>query len=202
MRVAEIFRSLQGEGRDQGLITTFIRLTGCNLDCRWCDTRYARSGGEDRTRDEVLAEVHALGCRRICITGGEPLLQAGELLPLLSALHHAGYVIGIETNGTLDFRPFQPFASICMDVKCPSSGEESDLSLLAHLTGEDSVKFVVAGEEDCEYARRIIGEHPIRAEILFSPVFGTDCRAIADYVLTQDLPARFQLQLHRILGVR
>jgi len=202
MRVTEIFRSLQGEGRDQGLITTFIRLTGCNLDCRWCDTRYARSGGEDRTRDEVLAEVHALGCRRICITGGEPLLQAGELLPLLSALHHAGYVIGIETNGTLDFRPFQPFASICMDVKCPSSGEESDLSLLAHLTGEDSVKFVVAGEEDCEYARRIIGEHPIRAEILFSPVFGTDCRAIADYVLTQDLPARFQLQLHRILGVR
>jgi 7-carboxy-7-deazaguanine synthase len=202
MRVAEVFRSLQGEGRDQGLITTFIRLTGCNLDCRWCDTRYARSGGEDRTRDEVLAEVHALGCRRICITGGEPLLQARELLPLLSALHHAGYVIGIETNGTLDFRPFQPFASICMDVKCPSSGEESDLSLLAHLTGEDSVKFVVAGEEDCEYARRIIGEHPIRAEILFSPVFGTDCRAIADNVLTQDLPARFQLQLHRILGVR
>jgi len=202
MRVTEIFRSLQGEGRDQGLITTFIRLTGCNLDCRWCDTRYARSGGEDRTRDEVLAEVHALGCRRICITGGEPLLQARELLPLLSALHHAGYVIGIETNGTLDFRPFQPFASICMDVKCPSSGEESDLSLLAHLTGEDSVKFVVAGEEDCEYARRIIGEHPICAEILFSPVFGTDCRAIADYVLTQDLPARFQLQLHRILGVR
>ena len=202
MRVAEIFRSLQGEGRDQGLITTFIRLTGCNLDCRWCDTRYARSGGEDRTRDEVLAEVHALGCRRICITGGEPLLQARELLPLLSALHHAGYVIGIETNGTLDFRPFQPFASICMDVKCPSSGEESDLSLLAHLKGEDSVKFVVAGEEDCEYARRIIGEHPIRAEILLSPVFGTDCRAIADYVLTQDLPARFQLQLHRILGVR
>ena len=202
MRVTEIFRSLQGEGRDQGLITTFIRLTGCNLDCRWCDTRYARSGGEDRTRDEVLAEVHALGCRRICITGGEPLLQAGELLPLLSALHHAGYVIGIETNGTLDFRPFQPFASTCMDVKCPSSGEESDLSLLAHLTGEDSVKFVVAGEEDCEYARRIIGEHPIRAEILFSPVFGTDCRAIAEYVLAHDLPARFQLQLHRILGVR
>ena len=202
MRVTEIFRSLQGEGRDQGLITTFIRLTGCNLDCRWCDTRYARSGGEDRTRDEVLAEVHALGCRRICITGGEPLLQARELLPLLSALHHAGYVIGIETNGTLDFRPFQPFASICMDVKCPSSGEESDLSLLAHLTREDSVKFVVAGEEDCEYARRIIGEHPIRAEILFSPVFGTDCRAIAEYVLAHDLPARFQLQLHRILGVR
>jgi len=202
MRVTEIFRSLQGEGRDQGLITTFIRLTGCNLDCRWCDTRYARSGGEDRTRDEVLAEVHALGSRRICITGGEPLLQARELLPILSALHHAGYVIGIETNGTLDFRPFQPFASICMDVKCPSSGEESDLSLLAHLTGEDSVKFVVAGEEDCEYARRIIGEHPIRAEILFSPVFGTDCRAIADYVLAHDLPARFQLQLHRILGVR
>jgi 7-carboxy-7-deazaguanine synthase len=202
MRVAEIFRSLQGEGKDQGLITTFVRLAGCNLDCRWCDTRYARSGGEDLTRDGVLAEVDALGCRRICITGGEPLLQAGELLPLLSALHHEGYAIGIETNGTLDFRPFQPFASICMDVKCPSSGEESDLSLLAHLTGEDSVKFVVAGEEDCEYARRIIADHPIRAEILFSPVFGTDCRAIAEYMLSHDLPARFQLQLHRILGVR
>jgi len=202
MRVAEIFRSLQGEGRNQGHSTTFIRLAGCNLDCRWCDTRYARSGGEERSREEVLAEVHALGCRRVCITGGEPLLQAEELLPLLSALHHEGYGIEIETNGTVDFRPFQPFASICMDVKCPSSGEESDLSLLAFLGGADSVKFVVGGAEDCEYARRVIGDHPTRAEILFSPVFGTDCRAIADYLLEQDLPVRFQLQLHRILGVR
>jgi 7-carboxy-7-deazaguanine synthase len=202
MRVAEIFRSLQGEGTHQGLITTFVRLAGCNLDCRWCDTRYARTSGEDRTRDEVLAEVHALGCRRVCITGGEPLLQAGELLPLLTALHHEGYAMEIETNGTIDFRPFQPFATICMDVKCPSSCEESDLSLLAHLTGRDSVKFVVADIEDCEYARQVIGGYPTRAEILFSPVFGTDCRVIADYILEQDLPARFQLQLHRILGVR
>ena len=202
MRVAEIFRSLQGEGKNQGRVTTFLRLAGCNLDCRWCDTRYARSGGEELTREEILAEVHALGCRRVCITGGEPLLQAGELLPLMEALHHAGNGIEIETNGTIDFRPFQPFASLCMDVKCPSSGERSDLSLLAHLGGEDSVKFVVGGVEDCEYAREVISTYPTRAEILFSPVFGTDCRAIADYVLEQDLPARFQLQLHRILGVR
>lgn len=202
MRVAEIFRSLQGEGKNQGRVTTFLRLAGCNLDCRWCDTRYARSGGEELTREEILAEVHALGCRRVCITGGEPLLQAGELLPLMEALHHEGSGIEIETNGTIDFRPFQPFASICMDVKCPSSGERSDLSLLAHLGGEDSVKFVVGGVEDCEYAREVISTHPTRAEILFSPVFGTDCRAIADYVLAHDLPARFQLQLHRILGVR
>ena len=202
MRVAEIFRSLQGEGREQGYLTTFVRLAGCNLDCRWCDTRYARSGGGDRTRDEILAEVHALGCHRICITGGEPLLQGDDLLSLVTALHHDGYALGIETNGTLDFRPFQPFASICMDVKCPSSGEESDLSLLAHLSGGDSVKFVVAGLDDCEYARRVITDHPIRAEILFSPVFGSDCRAIADYILEHDLPGRFQLQLHRILGVR
>jgi len=202
MRVAEIFRSLQGEGRSQGQITTFIRLAGCNLDCRWCDTRYARSGGEERTRGEILAEVHALGCRRICITGGEPLLQAGELLPLLEALHHEGYWIEIETNGTLDFRPFQSFAAICMDVKCPSSGEKSDLSLLAHLHGEDCAKFVVGTREDCEYARRVLEEHPFRGESLFSPVFGTDCRAIADYILEQNLPVRFQLQLHRILGVR
>jgi 7-carboxy-7-deazaguanine synthase len=202
MRVAEVFRSLQGEGRNQGHITTFVRLAGCNLDCRWCDTRYARSGGEERTREEVLEVVHALGCHRVCITGGEPLLQGGELVPLLSALHEEGYGIEIETNGTIDFRPFQSFASICMDVKCPSSGERSDLALLASLGGEDSVKFVVGSAEDCEYARQVISSHPTRAEILFSPVFGTDCRAIADYVLEHDLPVRFQLQLHRILGVR
>ncbi|HII75590.1 MAG TPA: radical SAM protein [Methanolinea sp.] len=201
MKVSEIFRSIQGEGIRQGRPCTFIRFAGCNLNCSWCDTPQARIGGREMDAGEINARVRELGGTYLCITGGEPLLQGAPLLSLLSSFHSSGYMIDIETNGTLDFSPFQALASICMDVKCPSSGEESDLSLLSRITTNDSVKFVVRDEEDCRYACDVLMEHPVRGEVFFSPVEGSDARAIARFLIDEDLPARLQLQLHKILGV-
>ena len=138
----------------------------------------------------------------VCITGGEPLLQADELERLISSLHKRGTAIDIETNGTLDFTRFQSYASVCMDVKCPSSGETSNLSLLAMIRPKDSVKFVVNDETDCRYAQEVMTEHAIAGTVFFSPVFGSDYKPIINFVLASSLPIRFQLQLHKILGVQ
>ncbi|HVN66110.1 MAG TPA: radical SAM protein [Methanomicrobiales archaeon] len=202
MRISEIFRSIQGEGRSQGLITTFVRLAGCNLDCRWCDTPYAKSGGKEVPVEDVLRAVEFLPCRRVCITGGEPLLQMEEVARLAERLHGAGYRVEIETNGTIDFSPLLPHAAVCMDAKCPSSGEESDLSLLSRIGPGDSVKFVVGDAGDLAYARQAMTAHPIQGEYLVSPVYGSDVGPLARLVLDWNLPARFQVQLHKILGVK
>lgn len=202
MKIAEIFRSLQGEGKNQGKPCLFIRLAGCNLSCRWCDTPGSRSGGREMSREEVLEHLWRINPPYICITGGEPLLQAGELEPLLASLVKRGSAIDIETNGTIDFSRLQPHASICMDVKCPSSGEQSDLSLLSKIRPQDSVKFVVSDEADCRYAAEVIRSHRIAGEIFFSPVFGTDYEVISKFLLTNNLPARMQVQLHKVIGVK
>jgi 7-carboxy-7-deazaguanine synthase len=204
MRVVEIFRSIQGEGRRQGIPCTFIRLAGCNLSCRWCDTQYARpkDAGIERSADQIIETVWRMNCPHVCITGGEPLLQKEELIPLLRTLHRLGKTVEIETNGTIDFRDVQPYASVCMDVKCPLSGESSDLSLLQHITPSDSVKFVVQDIIDCVYAEEVIEKYPISGEVFISPVEGSDYNAIAGYVIDHALPARLQLQLHKILGVK
>ena len=200
--MSEIFRSIQGEGRSQGLITTFVRLSGCNLDCAWCDTPSAREGGREVPVGDVFQAVEFSSCGRVCITGGEPLLQRDEVLVLARRLDEAGYRVEIETNGTIDFSPLRGHASICMDVKCPSSGEASDLSLLSRIAGGDAVKFVVEGTDDLDYAGDVIASHPIPAEYLVSPVYGTDYGALARQVLDRNMPVRFQVQLHRIIGVR
>jgi 7-carboxy-7-deazaguanine synthase len=202
MKIAEIFRSLQGEGKNQGKPCLFIRLAGCNLRCRWCDTPTSTGGGMEMSLDAVLEQVWRTNPPYICITGGEPLLQVDELEPLLISLRKRGTVIDIETNGTLDFTRLQPYASICMDVKCPSSGEVSHPALLAKIRPEDSVKFVVSDEADCRYAQEIMKNHPIKGEVFFSPVFRTDYKPLVKFILTSNLPVRFQLQLHKILGVQ
>ncbi|MDO9550427.1 MAG: radical SAM protein [Methanoregula sp.] len=202
MKVIEIFRSIQGEGKNQGKICLFIRLAGCNLNCHWCDTEYARSGGRDMGADEILEQVWRINPPYICITGGEPLMQAAELEPLLASLHKRGALIDIETNGTYVFTRLQPYASICMDVKCPSSGEQSDLSLLDAIRPQDSVKFVLKDETDCQYAQAIMESHRIAGEIFFSPVAGSDYDIISQFILVNNLPVRFQLQLHKIIGVK
>jgi 7-carboxy-7-deazaguanine synthase len=201
MKITEIFSSLQGEGKNQGRPCLFIRLAGCNLRCRWCDTPASQSVGIDTSIETVSEHIWRTNPSYVCITGGEPLLQADELEHLLSSLHKRGTAIDIETNGTMDFTRLQPYASVCMDVKCPSSGEVSELSLLAKVRPEDSVKFVVKDEPDCRYALEVMKSHPIAGEVFFSPVFGTDYRLIARFVLENNLPVRFQLQLHKILGV-
>ncbi|MCU0630894.1 MAG: radical SAM protein [Methanoregulaceae archaeon] len=202
MKLVEIFKSLQGEGKSQGKPTVFIRLSGCNLNCSWCDTPHSHNEGQEYSNDEIIRVVGESGCKEVCITGGEPLLQLPELRVLLSRLSRIGYTIEIETNGTVDFGPVQDNATICMDVKCPSSGEQSDLGLLKKITSGDSVKFVVGNQEDCRYAEDVIKDHPIRGEIFFSPVAGSDYHEIACYVLDNNLPVRFQVQLHKIIGVR
>jgi 7-carboxy-7-deazaguanine synthase len=204
MNVAEIFFSLQGEGRNQGKPCLFIRLAGCNLNCRWCDTEYARlpSHGEEMPVEAVTEQVRCMAPRHICVTGGEPLLQTDALEPFLASLSGMGIDIDIETNGTRDFRQLQPYASVCMDVKCPSSGEESDLSLLDAIRPTDSVKFVVNDEQDCRFVQEIIKRHKIAGEIFVTPVFGSDYTATAGFILAKKLPVRFQLQLHKVIGVK
>jgi 7-carboxy-7-deazaguanine synthase len=202
MKITEIFQSLQGEGKNQGKPCLFIRLAGCNLKCRWCDTPESRAGGMEMGLDSILEHIWRINPPYICITGGEPLLQADELEHLLSSLHKRGTLIDIETNGTIDFTRFQPCASICMDVKCPSSGEQSDLSLLEKIRPQDSVKFVVKDEADCRYAQDIVKTHRIAGEIFVSPVFGTDYKTISEFILVNNLPVRMQVQLHKIIGVK
>jgi len=202
MKIAEIFASLQGEGRNQGKPCLFIRLAGCNLRCRWCDTAYAQDGGIETGIDAILKQTQSQNLSYVCITGGEPLLQADELEQLLVLLHQMGYSIDIETNGTIDFTRLQPYSSICMDVKCPSSGEQSDIGLLEALRPQDSVKFVVQDVTDCRYARDIIDCHRIPGEIFFSPVSGSDYGPLIEYILVNNLPVRFQVQLHKLIGVK
>ena len=201
MNILEIFYSIQGEGKNQGRPAIFIRLAGCNLACNWCDTPGAHGEGSELSLSEIIGKIREFRCREICITGGEPLLQEAELLELLRLLSSLGYHTGIETNGTIDFSRGQEYATICMDVKCPSSGEESNLSLLGTITEQDSVKFVVGDERDCRYAEEVIMASCIRGEVFFSPVFGSDMNAIASFVLEHGLPVRVQVQLHKILGV-
>jgi 7-carboxy-7-deazaguanine synthase len=202
MKIAELFPSLQGEGKNQGRPCFFVRLAGCNLRCRWCDTPASWSGGDEMSPEMVAGRVMQADLPYVCITGGEPLLQGEELGHLLTTLHRQGIAIDIETNGTVDFSRFQQYASVCMDVKCPSSGEKSDLSLLAAIRPQDSVKFVVKDDGDCRYAREVMAAHAIAGEIFFSPVYGSDYRPIIQFILAGNLPVRFQLQLHKILGVK
>ena len=201
MKIIEIFKSLQGEGPLSGTVTLFVRLSGCNLNCRWCDTKKSHNGGVWMSAEEIFEKIEKSGVSYVCITGGEPLLSKEELIPLLRILHNSGYKTEIETNGTIDFSDLQDYAQICMDVKCPSSGEMSDLELLKNLRKDDSVKFVVSDEADFCYAKDIIENYLINSQIFISPVWGSNCKKTAQMVITSGLPVRFQIQLHKIIGV-
>ena len=204
MRVTETFVSLQGEGLRQGMPCMFVRFAGCNLHCAWCDTRYSLndSPGVGMTPEEIRRAVLEAGMRYVCITGGEPLLQKGDLVPLLAAMHEADVLVDIETNGTVPFDDVQEFASVCMDVKCPSSGEMSDLSLLDQLRPTDSVKFVIGDEADYLYMVEVLAAHPhLSAPVCITPVFGTDVQWLIETIISEKLPVRFQLQLHKAVNI-
>ncbi len=203
LRITEIFHSIQGESSRVGLPTVFVRLTGCPLRCTWCDTAYAFSGGENLALDDVLARIAAFGCRTVCVTGGEPLAQKG-CLPLLNALCDAGYAVSLETSGALDIALADPRVVRIMDLKAPGSGEvERNLwSNLAALRGEDEVKIVLDSREDYDWAVATCRQHALfdRCAVLFSPVQGRlEPATLAEWILRDRLPVRFQLQLHKVL---
>ena len=203
LRVSEIFASLQGESTTVGAPTVFVRLTGCPLRCRWCDTTYAFRGGERLTIDEILARVSDLGLPEVCVTGGEPLAQAA-CRDLLTALADAGHRVSLETSGALSIAGLDPRVRCVMDLKAPGSGE-ADKNLwdnLDHLRPHDEVKFVLAGRADYDWAKDVLERHGLarRATVLFSPVTGELAPStLADWIVADRLPVRFQLQLHKIL---
>jgi 7-carboxy-7-deazaguanine synthase len=203
LRITEIFHSLQGESRTVGLATVFVRLTGCPLRCGYCDTAYAFKGGEWREIDDILAEVAGYGARYVTVTGGEPLAQK-DCLELLTRLCDAGYEVSLETSGALDVSGVDPRVVKVMDLKTPASGElEKNLySNIDHLTPHDQVKFVICDRADYDWARAQIAEHGLaeRCELLMSPSHGQlDPTQLAEWILADRLPVRFQLQLHKYL---
>ncbi len=203
LRITEIFYSLQGESNTVGLPTVFIRLTGCPLRCVYCDTSYAFTGGKKIAIDAVVAQAEQYGTRYITVTGGEPLAQPG-CLELMTKLLDKGYVVSLETSGALDVSEVDQRVVKVMDLKTPSSGELSRnlYQNIEYLTSKDQVKFVIGNDQDYEWSKAALTEHdlPKRCDILFSPMMGQqNPTELAEKILKDRLPVRFQLQLHKIL---
>lgn len=203
LKITETFVSIQGEADAVGWPTCFIRLTGCPLRCTYCDTEYAFHGGEWREIDALVETARAAGVRHVCVTGGEPLAQRA-CLELLTALCDAGFSVSLETSGALDVAGVDPRVSRVVDVKTPTSGEahRNRLENLPLLGPQDQVKFVVCSRADYDWARGFLREQArdVRAQVLLSPGWGlVEPRDLAEWIIEDRLPARLQLQLHKLL---
>ena len=203
LRLTEIFLSLQGEARSIGWPTVFVRLTGCPLRCHYCDTAYAFHGGDWWTFDAILEEVARHGARHVCVTGGEPLAQK-RCVALLARLCDAGYEVSLETSGAIDIGEVDPRVSRVLDIKTPASGEvgRNLWSNLPLLTPHDQVKVVICDRADYEWSKGVLAEHRLAGtcDVLFSPSFGqVSPRELADWIVEDRLPVRFQVQLHKLL---
>ena len=200
LRITEIFHSIQGESTHAGRPCAFVRLTGCNLRCRWCDSEYTFTGGERMSIDDVVGQVKRYGCNLVEITGGEPLAQA-ESLDLITRLCDEGFEVLIETSGSIDIAPVDRRATIILDIKCPGSGESGSnrWENLQHLKPRDEIKFVIADRADYDWSRRVIEERKLnRRTVLFSPVWGEmNLQSLAEWMLADRVPARLQTQLHK-----
>ncbi len=202
-RITEIFHSLQGEALEVGLPTVFVRLTGCPLRCVYCDTTYSFHGGETRGLAEILETVGGFGTPHVCVTGGEPLAQK-NCPRLLQALCDSGYRVTLETSGALSVAGVDPRVIKVMDLKTPSSGEceRNDLGNLDYLSIRDQVKFVIRDRADYDWAVECVHHHHLGARhtVLFSPVADVlEPGRLADWILADRLPVRFQMQLHKLL---
>jgi 7-carboxy-7-deazaguanine synthase len=216
MKVCEIFTSIQGESTYAGLPCVFVRLSGCNLRCIYCDTVYARDDASDEARDkasdkestemsieEIVESAHGFGIRLIEITGGEPLMQK-ETSALIERLLNIGFTVLIETNGSISIKDLDERAIIIMDIKTPASGmfKNMDLLNLKYLKAKDEVKFVITGRNDYEWAKSFIKDYRLtdKCSILFSPAYGMLLPSdLAGWIIRDRLPVRFNLQLHKYI---
>ncbi|HEX6558221.1 MAG TPA: radical SAM protein [Longimicrobiales bacterium] len=209
LRVTEIFHSIQGESTWAGYPCTFIRLTGCPLRCVWCDTEYSFYGGEKISLDDLVARAREIGSNLVEITGGEPLIHRNAFL-LARMLLDQGFTVLVETSGAIDVGPLDARVHKIMDLKCPGSGEvERNLwSNLDHLNGRDEIKFVIKDRADYEWARDVVRSYHLDErkargelrEILFSPVWDSvDFQKMAEWILEDHLPVRYQIQLHKVI---
>ena len=201
LNINEIFYSLQGEAREVGLPTVFVRLTGCPLRCTYCDTEYAFKGNNMLSIDEILAEVKQYNTRYVCVTGGEPLAQI-DCHVLLDALIKDDYQVSLETSGSIDIGAVNSGVSIVMDVKTPSSNESkhNKYDNIAKLEVKDQLKFVIGSKADFDWSVDIVNQYPTEAGVLFSPVFDTVTPTqLADWILSKQLNVRMQVQMHKLL---
>ncbi len=203
LRITEIFYSLQGEARNVGLPTVFIRLTGCPLRCQYCDTAYAFTGGEAMLLDEIMAQVANYNTQHVTVTGGEPLAQK-NCLTLLQRLCDAGYEVSLETSGALDISEVDSRVSRVMDLKTPGSGEleRNRYQNIELLQANDQLKFVICNQQDYIWSKQILDEYQIhaRCEVLFSPCHGDlEAVTLAGWILNDQLSVRMQVQLHKYL---
>ena len=219
MYLIELYKSVQGESSFAGLPCIFVRLAGCNLRCAWCDSEYTFSGGKPFTAEEILAQIEALApCRLVEFTGGEPMLQARELLPLMQTLLDRGFELMIETSGERPLADIPKAVHKIVDVKCPGAGAAANsfrLENLDALTSRDEVKFVLTDRHDYEFARDFIRQHELEQRaggVLLSPAFtktpsplrtadniALDPRNLVDWMLTDGLSARLSLQIHKFI---
>jgi len=219
MQVSEIYKSIQGESTHAGMPCVFVRLTGCNLRCSWCDSEYTFSGGHKMNLEEVIQEVEQLSPSGglVEITGGEPMLQEREVVPLMQRLLDGGYTVLIETSGERPLERVPKGVVKIVDVKCPNSGEPDTFCIenLENLNSGDEVKFVLSDRTDYDFAREFTARHQIAARVnavLFSPAFSKDAggerdtshclldpRELAEWMLADNVPARLGLQMHKFI---
>jgi 7-carboxy-7-deazaguanine synthase len=202
MKINEIFYSIQGEGKWVGLPNIFIRTSGCNLRCNYCDTKYAYDDGREISSNEILKEILKFNCKFVCITGGEPLLQE-DIIELIKSLSKKEYSIIIETNGSIEIKPIISFDKlvISLDIKCPSSNMEKNMVLknIDLLRKDDQIKFIVKDKNDYDYAKKIIKNHNPQCDIYIQPVWGFNPKNIANWIIKDKLNVKLGLQLHKII---
>ena len=202
MKINEIFYSLQGEGNWSGLPNVFVRTSGCNLRCAFCDTTYAYHNGKEIDIDEILSKIKKYSCKYVCITGGEPLEQE-ETLKLITTLLDKNYKICLETNGSKNIESVVDFEDvlISLDIKCPSSNMQEKMVFenLSKLRTHDQVKFVICDKKDYNYAKKVIEKYDPNCTIIFQPVWGSKTEQLAEWILNDKLNVRLSLQLHKLI---
>ena len=201
LNITEIFYSLQGEAKEVGIPTVFVRLTGCPLRCNYCDTAYAFKGNNPLSIESIMEQVEKYNTCYVCVTGGEPMAQSNCLI-LLDTLIEAGYKVSMETSGSIDITPVNKKVSVVMDLKTPSSTEQSQnrYENIAVLESKDQLKFVIASRSDFDWCCSILEDYDVLSDVLFSPVYESLKPVdLADWILEKQLNVRLQVQLHKLL---